>query len=499
MKSQLGRYLLIFIVLMLQGVSLATSIAGAKIVFSDLAIIDFPLIKIPAYLFLGLTIQGLLLFIFFFGKKEIKPSFLRILLLTILTSASIYTSFFFIYNNLNPIPLTQNVVAVENYNDLVSSIRQSNIYQSSHNEYDEWKKRLEQATINLNQEEVTGKEKRYDQYRKERDLAQEKLTKLNWVDKIKEYTKPNSNKNINVTNTNEIKTSIENIISILPSDLQKDVDKILQEQYQKNIKILQDTKEYKQSHFLIPFEELGKKNNIAILAFGIASFVDTISLILGISIETKEKGDNLAEKFKNFSRNLTQVCKEFLPNLIREIGDTIRLLLSSLGSLLNHILTGIISARVRALQVFYYTPYTIAIKGNRHEFFNKLFICIEPFSSESNILDYSKLMSLVIDNQSYQLGYRKIVNTMVYLQWLTPTPINTSENRKFRINDYEKLDRWYNREKSRQFGAEKNLMDDAHDYHFIIRLPEKHQEKWWFWIWRQVRKVIFAIRQVLTG
>ncbi len=502
-ESQLGRKLVIFIVLMLQGVSLATSIAGAKIIFSDLPIIDFSIIKIPAYLFLGLTIQGLLLFIFFFGKKEIKSSFFRILLLIILTSASIYTSFFSIYNNpaINPIPLTKDAVAIENYNDLISSIRQSSIYQSSQNQFDQQKKRLNQAQENLKEEDVTGQAERYDQYRKERDLAQEELAKLNWVEKIKEYTKPDPDQVKSQTNTTEIKNHVESIISMLPSKFQQDVDKILSEKYDKQLKTLQNTQEYKKSYFLIPFEELGKKNEIAILALGIASFIDTISLILGISIEAKDKNDNLAEKFKNFSRNLTQVCKEFLPNLTREIGHTIFLLFQSFGSLLNYILMGMISARVRALQVFYYTPYTIVIKGNRSEFFNNLFHCIElPWSESSEIkslLDYSKLMSFAQYNQSYQLGYRKLIHTMRDLKWLS---IENTENRKLlTINEYTKLNRWYQGEKSRQFGPEKNYMSDAHDYHHIIRLPEKDEGKWWFFGWKQIRKVKFAIRQVLTG
>jgi hypothetical protein len=265
--------------------------------------------------------------------------------------------------------------------------------------------------------------------------------------------------------------------------------------------------------FLIPFQDVLGGNIKAIVALCIASFIDVVSLIFGISLNKKATDENINAKFKNLSRNIKELLKNSLPNLIKEIGHTIYLFIASFGSLINGILKGFILLRVRALQVFHYTPYTIKIKGDRHEFLHNIWESIE-FSWEEdtkmNLLNYTKLMTLAQYNPSYRVGYKKIIITMRNLQWLTisekissDSQEYSSEDKKLSINKYDELDKWYHSEYCKQFGPEKNSMLDADDYNHIIRLPENKGEEWGersrWWLKRQFRKLKFAIRQIFTG
>jgi hypothetical protein len=92
---------------------------------------------------------------------------------------------------------------------------------------------------------------------------------------------------------------------------------------------------------------------------------------------------------------------------------------------------------------------------------------------------------------------------MCDLQWLKIiSGEDSGEDKKLIIKEYKKLDEWYHSEYSKQFGAEKNTMLEADDYHHIIRLPEDKKENigrlgWWFR--KQFKKLLFAIRQIFTG
>jgi hypothetical protein len=257
---------------------------------------------------------------------------------------------------------------------------------------------------------------------------------------------------------------------------------------------------------LIPFEEVLKGNNNAILALGIASFIDIVSLIFGVSLDKKATDGNIKAKLKNLSRLIKELLKNFLPNLVKEIGHTLCIFIASIGSLINGIFKGFILLRVRALQVFYYTPYTIRIKGERHEFLHNIWESIEftwEEDTEFNLLNYTKLMTLAQYNQSYKVAYKKIIVTMRNLKWLTTiSEENPPEDKKLTIKEYKKLDEWYHSEYSKQLGPEKNSMLDADDYHHIIRLPQDKGEgfgRFMGWIGKQFKKLIFAIRQIFTG
>ena len=122
----LGKRITIIIILALQALSWSTSVAGAGIILPELNLVEWP-ITIRASLLLGTIIQGLLLFLFFFGRQEIQSSFYRRNLLILLTVASIYTSFFIIYSSL--VDIRKNSEEIKLYNSLTKAVNSSKIYQ----------------------------------------------------------------------------------------------------------------------------------------------------------------------------------------------------------------------------------------------------------------------------------------------------------------------------------------------------------------------------------
>jgi len=499
-KIIIGKLLIIFIVLALQTLSWTTSLEGAKIILPNLYLLELGPIRIPASLLLGSIIQGLLLFLFFFGRQEIQSALYRITLLIILTGASIYTSFFIIYKFLSQARL---------YDSLTNIVRESDIYKKKRDilvnvdekekERDNYKAELVPSSDNPNAPLIPRRNDPYTRAKtKDIESIKKQNTDLNSIRVIKELVEKEKG-------TGDFSTAKE-LLSSLTQEIKKDIYPILE----KDNKILEKLKKDEgdsDNYVLVPFQGVLDKNPNAILALFIASFIDIVSLIFGISLNKKATDENINAKFKNLSRNIKEVLKNALPNLIKEIGHTISIFFASIGSLINGILKGFILLRVRALQVFYYTPYTIKIKGDRHEFLHNIWESIE-FSWEENtkvnLLNYTKLMTLAQYNPSYRVGYKKIIITMRNLEWLTISEEYSSEDKKLSIKQYQKLYEWYHSEHSKQLGPEKNSMLDADDYYHIIRLPEnKEKVEWgefnWWWVQRQLKKLLFAIRQIFTG
>ena len=147
----LGKRITIIIILALQALSWSTSVAGAGIILPELNLVEWP-ITIRASLLLGTIIQGLLLFLFFFGRQEIQSSFYRRNLLILLTVASIYTSFFIIYKSFPDVNLQENSEQVKFYNHVKNSVRQPQTYHDSLQKL-ERKKKIE-VYMNKQLEEV---------------------------------------------------------------------------------------------------------------------------------------------------------------------------------------------------------------------------------------------------------------------------------------------------------------------------------------------------------
>ena len=482
--------------------------AGAKIILPNLPLLEWP-IRIPAYLLLGTIIQGLLLFLFFFGRQEIQSAWYRRALLILLTGASIYTSFFIIYKFLSEdaktgITFEKGSEQLKLYDSVTNSIRQSPTYQ------DGLQKLLRAEKLEKYMEEQykrVGTDSYYLEARKALDNFLNKNPQVEAMGKIQTLVDQD------IGNVDDVLSSLTPEIryEVYESVTAKKVDQKSSASNSLNKEILEKLKKnegYSDNYVLIPFQEVLKGNTNAILALCIASFIDIVSLIFGISLNKKATDENINAKFKNLSRNIKELLKNSLPNLIKEIGHTLYLFIASFGSLINGILKGFILLRVRALQVFHYTPYTIKIKGDRHEFLHNIWESIE-FSWEENtkvnLLNYTKLMTLAQYNPSYRVGYKKIIITMRNLQWLTisekissDSEEYSSEDKKLSIKQYDKLDKWYHCEYSKQLGPEKNSMLDADDYYHIIRLPENKGDFWW-WLQRQGKKLLFAIRQIFTG
>jgi len=504
-KIIIGKLLIIFIVLALQTLSWTTSVEGAKIILPNLYLLELGPIRIPASLLLGSIIQGLLLFLFFFGRQEIQSALYRITLLIILTGASIYTSFFIIYKFLSQARL---------YDSLTNIVRESDIYKKKNDilvylddkikERDSRKVETVPSSDNPNATpKIRGEDPRNIIQTEEIEKIKEQNTDLPSIRDIKKLVEKEKG-------TGDFSTAKE-LLSSLTQEIKKDIHPKLKGDNEILQKLKKDEGD-SDNYVLVPFQGVLDKNPNAILALFIASFIDIVSLIFGISLNKKATDENINAKFKNLSRNIKELLKNSLPNLIKEIGHNIYLFIASFGSLINGILKGFILLRVRALQVFHYTPYTIKIKGDRHEFLHNIWESIE-FSWEGdtedseikNLLNYTKLMTLAQYNPSYRVGYKKIIITMRNLQWLTisekissDSEEYSSEDKKLSIKQYDKLDKWYHREYSKQLGPEKNSMLDADDYYHIIRLPENKGDFWW-WLQRQGKKLLFAIRQIFTG
>jgi hypothetical protein len=519
----LGKRITIIIILALQALSWSTSVAGAEIILPELNLVEWP-ITIRASLLLGTIIQGLLLFLFFFGRQEIQSSFYRRSLLILLTVASIYTSFFIIYSSL--VDIRKNSEEIKLYNSVTKAVNSSKIYQEKTsilkkrnnliNDRDKRKREEVTPPNNPNAPKLPrGEDPEYKKQTREIEKINEENTDLAQIEKIKKSL-PDDQDDKKIENVDKNK-AIEPL-SLLTDEIRKQVyesvtGKKVSENYSTTklndeiLKKLKQDLEYSEfGYFLIPVEKVFNRNPEAIVALCIASFIDIISLIFGVSLDRKATDGNIKAKLKNLSRLIKELLKNFLPNLVKEIGHTLYIFIASIGSLINGIFKGFILLRVRALQVFYYTPYTIRIKGERHEFLHNIWESIEftwEENNEFNLLNYTKLMTLAQYNQSYKVGYRKIIVTMRNLKWLTTIPEgNSPEDKKLTIKEYKKLDEWYHSEYSKQLGPEKNSMLDADDYHHIIRLPQDKGEgfgRFMGWIGKQFKKLIFAIRQIFTG
>jgi hypothetical protein len=505
----MGKVAIISIILALQALSWTTSVKGAEIILPNLYLLELGMIKIPASFLLGSIIQGLLLFLFFFGRQEIKSSFYRRTLLLLLTVASIYTSFFITYKLLSEdqktgVTFEKGSEQVELYKSVKNSVLQSPTYQESTQKLSQ----LEILNKNLSEQiKRVGKDPEYLRKEKERDNLLKENPQLKAVEKIQKLVDNDKNigdvDNVLSSLTSEIRYEVYESVTAKKVDKNSSINKLNEEILSK---LKKETGYSESGYFLIPFEEVLKGNNNAILALGIASFIDIVSLIFGVSLDKKATDGNIKAKLKNLSRLIKELLKNFLPNLVKEIGHTLCIFIASIGSLINGIFKGFILLRVRALQVFYYTPYTIRIKGERHEFLHNIWESIEftwEEDTEFNLLNYTKLMTLAQYNQSYKVAYKKIIVTMRNLKWLTTiSEENPPEDKKLTIKEYKKLDEWYHSEYSKQLGPEKNSMLDADDYHHIIRLPEDKGEgfgRFMGWIGKQFKKLIFAIRQIFTG
>jgi hypothetical protein len=507
----MGKVAIISIILALQALSWTTSVKGAEIILPNLYLLELGMIKIPASFLLGSIIQGLLLFLFFFGRQEIKSSFYRRTLLLLLTVASIYTSFFITYKLLSEdqktgVTFEKGSEQVELYKSVKNSVLQSPTYQESTQKLSQ----LEILNKNLSEQiKRVGKDPEYLRKEKERDNLLKENPQLKAVEKIQKLVDNDKNigdvDNVLSSLTSEIRYEVYESVTAKKVDKNSSINKLNEEILSK---LKKETGYSESGYFLIPFEEVLKGNNNAILALGIASFIDIVSFIFGVSLNKKSTDRNMREKLKSLSRLIKDLLKSFLPNLIKEIGHTLYIFIASLGSLTNGIFKGFIVFRVRALQVFYYIPYTIKIRGDRHEFLHNIWESIEfawdeDINTKFNSLNYTKLMTLAQYNQSYKVGYKKIIVTMCDLQWLKIiSGEDSGEDKKLIIKEYKKLDEWYHSEYSKQFGAEKNTMLEADDYHHIIRLPEDKKENigrlgWWFR--KQFKKLLFAIRQIFTG
>jgi hypothetical protein len=304
----LGKRITIIIILALQALSWSTSVAGAEIILPELNLVEWP-ITIRASLLLGTIIQGLLLFLFFFGRQEIQSSFYRRSLLILLTVASIYTSFFIIYSSL--VDMRKNSEEIKLYNSVTKAVNSSKIYQEKTsildkrnnliNDRDKRKRETVRPPNNPNAPELPrGEDPEYKKQTREIEKINEENTDLAQIEKIKKSL-PDDQDDKKIPDDQDDK-KIENVdknkaiepLSLLTDEIRKQVyesvtGKKVSENYSKTklndeiLKKLKQDLEYSEfGYFLIPVEKVFNRNPEAIVALCIASFIDIISLIFGL-------------------------------------------------------------------------------------------------------------------------------------------------------------------------------------------------------------------------
>jgi hypothetical protein len=481
-----------YILLMLQAFSLTTTIEGAKIILSSLEPYDLFGIKIKAYLFLGIGIQLLLLWLFTIGKNEIKSPLRKWSLILIYTSFSVYTSFFSVYESLSEKNNKKN--AIDSHNAL-----RGLIYDSQVVELKDIDNKIKASQENYNQYYKIGNRKgTREETKKQTQLREQQVKLKNKYD----YTENIKNifiekEEINNKTASEIYMANKETLSHLPAEIAEELKK---KGFDKE-KFSEEKNRQKYSQFLVPFVEVKQGNSEAILALILASLVDITSLIIG-SIGNKEtENRQLLKKIgaqiillnNAFSKGL----KELLPHLIEEIGHLISTIFRSLGSLMHGVLFGLISAKNRSLQIFYYNFSSIKIKGNRQEFLLGLWNNIdfswdndEVNNEEGARIIYKKLISSTQNNnESFKNGYKRLLLDMHHLKWLEKKVQN--DEIFFKIIKYDDFINWYQQEESKQFEKEKHSMLSPNDYYTLISLPKKEA----FYA-RTSKKLKFWLQQV---
>ncbi|NJO65624.1 MAG: hypothetical protein HC836_48365 [Richelia sp. RM2_1_2] len=447
---------LLIILLFLQITSLATTIEGGKVLLSSLKPIEFLGIQIEAYVILGCGVQFFLLWLFTFGKDAIKSSLRKLILILVYTLASIYTSFFAIYQGLTDIDLTQQNknIAINTHNKLKQFI-----YTPQSVEWKEFDRRIEDAEKERQRAFDEGDSQRYaGRGRLIGELERQRTTllkKYGYIEKIQpNFEKPRED--LEKQKAREIYRDDQNAISDVPPDIIAELEKNKGFNRQD---FTEDKYRSEESYFLVPWNKVTKGDSQAILALVLASIIDVTSLVLGTIVNKENKNKELWKDFWETRRlefnQLSKLLKEILPILIEEIGYILFTILRALGSIVNGLLLGLISAKNRGIQVFFDTSNHIKIEGNRKDFLSGLWHSLEHWNHQSEIrISYKKLMTFTRNNESFKRGYKRLITDMCNLKWLE---IEKQDDYEvfFKIKKYDEFIDWYQNEESKQLDNEK--------------------------------------------
>ncbi|MEM7557228.1 MAG: hypothetical protein AAF378_24700 [Cyanobacteria bacterium P01_A01_bin.84] len=285
--------------LLLQLVSLATTLDGAKILFSDEGM---PFLeRLPIAYVLGFGIQLLLIGILVLDGFADKPV-RRLTALILLSAFSIYTNFFSIYNFMNGRLLEKNTSidrAQRKYEQLVVYF-----YTNPKNELSRLEQKSTSLKCSLYQEDPEGtlkpencpnlgfdrgKGERYDEYKAEFDRVTQDLRELDrdYIENTApKYFAPEVVAGLKDVDARGIFDFSQEALKDIPAPIK---DTAIAQGYKPEAydDVTDFFPEKGTSYFLIPAQKVFNKESretVAVVAFVIATAIDGISLLLGAKL-----------------------------------------------------------------------------------------------------------------------------------------------------------------------------------------------------------------------
>ena len=468
-----GEKLKFFILFLLQGFSLVTTVQGAKIIAEDLPV--FPILNIPTHLLLGTGIQLMIFWLLTFGKRGgIKSPFILWMLVIILTFCSIYTSFFALYEGLSGKSLDATTIALEQSDRITTEIFNSPKYTEESKDYPSKKQEFDNITYKLNKtcREVLNDPK-CDTAKEQLNKATENLEPLLRVKGFEEYNKKIKDYQEKIKTYDEGKNYTEiqkrNFKRLQASAIHKENKSIIskfQDVISEGVKRQQQSSE---GYLLFPLEKLLIGDQYAIMAFLIAFLVDGIAILFGM--DDKNNGNNFRDIFIMFSRIFKNEAHSFLPRQIDFFSHIITNIISSLSGAIQKLISVIFSGIRKIFHPFSPTKdiNTLQIEGTRQDFIDLLRDSLDETKIEGKSFINKKQLALYSsENGSFKRGYQTLIERMLILKWIK----RTNENH-YEIIEYEKFHNWYIKERN------KTTRDDIHDpsdsgkFYTIVSIPKQ--------------------------
>ena len=347
-------------------------------------------LQIPIWLVLGITIQYLLVTLLIFKGGKIAP-IRRLIAIIILTIASIYTSFFSIYNGITEDSLNQalkqsstNDQAIQMHLDL-----KKEIFTTHYDDYEKLKKDISDNEKYLKEERRSGCGPKCNSLQKQIKRSKTQFNQLLFVEKIED---------IFTIEIEELENKTVKDIYIMDQSALAEVP----DRYKENV----DTEKYNnksnyyinpEAPFLIPYTKIREQDKDAIVSLGVASFIDGFSLILG----------NLSTQL-----NTLKSLATFLDNLIRNIKNSIKTVLDSLkreGE--GFVELDKITTLKEDLEII-----RKLIDKKQENLIDTLICFYKSINPKTKVINKPSLYDGETEN--IKLEYRMLIDTMKHLEWI---------------------------------------------------------------------------------
>lgn len=472
----LGEPLKFFILLLLQGFSLVTTVEGAKIIAEDLPVIPFPIVNIPTYSLLGMGIQLMIFWLLIFGKRGgIKSPLILWLLIITLTLCSIYTSFFSLYKGLSNKDLDKTTIALEQSTRITTEIFNSPKYIKESEEYPPKKDEFDKSNVTWNKTCTQAvKSVECQNIREKLSKANGNLNPLLRVKSFEEYGKKIIDYRKKIKTNDESKNYSEknkrNFKSLQASAIHEENKSIISkfgDVISESVKRQQQSSE---GYLLFPIEKLLSGDQYAIIALLIAFLVDSIAILLGMDSD-KNNGNKFRDIFVMFSRNFRNEAHDFLPGQISFFSHIITNTISSLSGAIQKLISVIFSGIRKILHPFSLTKNMniLQIEGTRQDFINILLDSLDETEEGHVRINKKQLALYSSENDSFKRGYQTLIERMLILKWI----VRIDEN-YYKITEDVKFHNWYIKERNKLTSH-----DDIHSVshsdklYTIVSIPKK--------------------------